>query len=222
MFPDLEFIKTSLNAITAKFRRIQSNLDAVQANVDAVQAKKLNKQLNKDYAGMYLAIKDNGEIIPSDLKMHINHIVNVAYNSSTKKYIPEESYSTIKAWIDYGDTVVLKTTGSYRNIFTMFSYVSDGIEFCSIDQESSRGSLGIHSIKLYSNGVVVSTITKGSVLPNNNAQSNKGKNVIANGNFGYELSDLSNAVINSSTPGSTKQFKIMVDDSGTLTTTEVK
>ena len=38
MFPDLEFIKTCLNAITAKFRRIKSNMDAVQANMDAVQA----------------------------------------------------------------------------------------------------------------------------------------------------------------------------------------
>ena len=38
MFPNLEFIKTCLNAITTKFRRVKSDVDAVQANVDAVQA----------------------------------------------------------------------------------------------------------------------------------------------------------------------------------------
>ena len=36
MFPDLEFIKTSLNAITAKFRRVKSDVDAVRSDVDAV------------------------------------------------------------------------------------------------------------------------------------------------------------------------------------------
>ena len=36
MFPDLEFVKTCLNAITAKFRRVKSDVDAVKSDVDAV------------------------------------------------------------------------------------------------------------------------------------------------------------------------------------------
>lgn len=38
MFPDLEFIKTILNAITYKFRSVQSNVDAVKLDVDAVKS----------------------------------------------------------------------------------------------------------------------------------------------------------------------------------------
>lgn len=37
MFPNLEFIKTALNAITDKFRHVKTDVDAVQANVDAVK-----------------------------------------------------------------------------------------------------------------------------------------------------------------------------------------
>ena len=38
MFPDLEFVKTCLNAITAKFRRVKSDVDAVRSDVDAVRS----------------------------------------------------------------------------------------------------------------------------------------------------------------------------------------
>ena len=38
MFPDLEFIKTALNAIRLKFRRIKSDVDAVRSDVDAVKS----------------------------------------------------------------------------------------------------------------------------------------------------------------------------------------
>ena len=38
MFPDLEFIKTCLNAITDKFRRVKSDVDAVKSDVDAVKS----------------------------------------------------------------------------------------------------------------------------------------------------------------------------------------
>ena len=38
MFPNLEFVKTAMNAITAKFQRVKSDVDAVQANVDAVKS----------------------------------------------------------------------------------------------------------------------------------------------------------------------------------------
>lgn len=38
MFPDLEFIKTALNAITAKFQRVRSEVDAVRSEVDAVRS----------------------------------------------------------------------------------------------------------------------------------------------------------------------------------------
>ena len=38
MFPNLEFVKTALNAIAAKFQRVKSDVDATQANVDAVKS----------------------------------------------------------------------------------------------------------------------------------------------------------------------------------------
>ena len=38
MFRDLEFIKTILNAITFKFRNVQSNVDAIKLDVDAVKS----------------------------------------------------------------------------------------------------------------------------------------------------------------------------------------
>ena len=38
MFTDLEFAKTALNAITAKFRRVKSDVDAVKSDVDAVKS----------------------------------------------------------------------------------------------------------------------------------------------------------------------------------------
>ena len=38
MFPNLEFVKTAMNAITAKFQRVKSDVDAVRANVDAVKS----------------------------------------------------------------------------------------------------------------------------------------------------------------------------------------
>lgn len=38
MFPNLVFVKTALNAITAKFQRVKSDVDAVKANVDAVKS----------------------------------------------------------------------------------------------------------------------------------------------------------------------------------------
>ena len=43
----------------------------------------------------------------------------------------------------------------------------------------------------------------------------------ANGSSCMRLKGIDEFIINSSTPGSTKEFKITVDDSGTLTTTEV-
>ena len=38
MFPDLEFVKTALNAITAKIKRVKSDVDAVKSDVDAVKS----------------------------------------------------------------------------------------------------------------------------------------------------------------------------------------
>ena len=38
MFPDLEFIKTALNAIMYRFRNTQANVDAVRSDVDTLQA----------------------------------------------------------------------------------------------------------------------------------------------------------------------------------------
>ena len=38
MFPNLEFVKTALNAIAAKFKHIKSDVDAVKSDVDAVKS----------------------------------------------------------------------------------------------------------------------------------------------------------------------------------------
>ena len=61
MFTDLEFIKTALNAITLKFRSIQSNVDAVQSNVDAVQSNVDAVQSNVD------AVQSNVDAVQSNV-----------------------------------------------------------------------------------------------------------------------------------------------------------
>ena len=48
MFPNLEFVKTALNAIATKFKHIKSDIDTVHANVDAVQANVDAVQANVD------------------------------------------------------------------------------------------------------------------------------------------------------------------------------
>lgn len=64
--------------------------------------------------------------------------------------------------------------------------------------------------------VPVSMISSGSVKSVNNIKPDK------NGNVTIESMPITyGIVVKSSTPDSTKQFKITVDDSGTLTTTEV-
>ena len=89
MFPDLEFIKTAMNAITAKFRRVKSDVDAVQANVDAVQANVDAVQANVDLVDqkstkcLYVKLEDKGQggyvldTAPKDIIKHIQSGGNV-------------------------------------------------------------------------------------------------------------------------------------------------
>lgn len=65
MFPDLEFIKTVLNAITAKFRRVKSDVDAIKANVDAVQANVDAVQANVD------AVRSDVDAVPDRISSGI-------------------------------------------------------------------------------------------------------------------------------------------------------
>lgn len=82
MFPDLEFMKTCLNAITDKFRRVRSDVDAVQANVDAVQA---NVDLvdKKSTKYLYVKLENKGQgghildVAPKDIIKHIQSGGNV-------------------------------------------------------------------------------------------------------------------------------------------------
>lgn len=82
MFPDLDFIKTSLNAITAKFRSVQSNVDAVRSDVDAVKA---NVDLvdQKSTKCLYVKLENGGyglyalDTAPKDIIKHIQSGGNV-------------------------------------------------------------------------------------------------------------------------------------------------
>ena len=75
MFPDLEFIKTILNAITYKFRSVQSNVDAVKANVDLVD--------QKSTKCLYVKLENGGygpyalDTAPKDIIKHIQSGGNV-------------------------------------------------------------------------------------------------------------------------------------------------
>ena len=76
MFPNLEFVKTALNAITSKIKSdvdaVQANVDAVQANVDAVQANVDAVQANVDGITDGLRTKSIKEAInfPMNLKVY--------------------------------------------------------------------------------------------------------------------------------------------------------
>ena len=72
MFPNLEFVKTALNAIAAKFKHIKSDVDTVQANVDTVQANVDTVQANVDGITDGLRTKSIKEAInfPMNLKVY--------------------------------------------------------------------------------------------------------------------------------------------------------
>ena len=65
MFPNLEFMKTCLNAITAKFQRVKSDVDAVRSDVDAVQANVDAVQANVD------AVQANVDAVPDRISSGI-------------------------------------------------------------------------------------------------------------------------------------------------------
>lgn len=80
MFPDLEFIKTILNAITSKFRSVQSDVDAVKLDVDAV---KLDVDaVNANVDGIVDGITDG--LRTKSLEEAINFPMNLKVYAGTK------------------------------------------------------------------------------------------------------------------------------------------
>lgn len=92
MFPNLEFVKTALNAITAKFQRVKSDVDAVKSDVDAVKA---NVDLVDQKSTKYLHVKleskgQGGYILDVAPKYIIKHIqsggnVYIQHNDTAKE-----------------------------------------------------------------------------------------------------------------------------------------
>ena len=76
MFPNLEFVKTALNAIATKFKHIKSDVDTVQANVDTVQANVDAVQANVD------GITDG--LRTDSIKEAINFPMNLKVYAGTK------------------------------------------------------------------------------------------------------------------------------------------
>lgn len=88
MFPDLEFIKTCLNAIASKFRRVKSDVDAVKSEVDAVKSDVDAVKANVDLVGkktecLYVKLTYKGyglyvlDTAPKDIIKHIQSGGNV-------------------------------------------------------------------------------------------------------------------------------------------------
>ena len=232
MFPDLEFIKTVLNAITDKFRHVKpdvdavksdvdavkSDVDAVKSDVDAVKNDKINKKQSAADAGKFLGVGADGVVKPANVVVPERHVVLLSYNSSTKKHITNQSYSTMNQWLAAGDTVVLSLNGSIYNLCEQVA--GSRLSFVYV-RSYNNGQIKLYTANVYAGGSVEMESIAGYMMPNNNATANGGLIPVATRNYRYELTDLSNVVIKSSTEGSTKKFKLSVDDSGTLSTTEV-
>ena len=218
MFTDLEFIKTALNGIMARLRRVDQYYHDVKNEVTGVKNDKINKKQSAANAGKFLAIGEDGVVEPDDVVVPERHVVLLSYDSSTKKYTVNQSYSTMKQWVDAGDTVVLSLNGTIYNLCEQIE--RDRLAFVYAISHTD-GQIKIYTVNVYDSDSVGLTSVAGYMMPNNNDTRNEGLIPVARRNSNYELTDLSNAVIKSSTEGSTKKFKLSVDDNGTISATEV-
>lgn len=218
MFPNLEFVKTALNGIVDRFMRVEQYYHGVKNEVTDVKNNKIDKKQSAVNAGKFLAIGVDGVVKPDDVVVPERHVVLLSYDSSTKKYTVNQSYSTMKQWVDAGDTVVLSFTGKIYNLCE--DIAGNRLSFVYVISYTNT-EIRMHTASVYTSDSVKVAFLAGYLMPNNNDQRNKGLIPVATRNYNYELTDLSNAVIKSSTEGSTKKFKLSVDDNGTISATEV-
>ena len=226
MFPDLEFVKTALNGIVDRFRRVEqyyrgvkNEVTSVKNEVTSVKNNKIDKKQSAANAGKFLAIGVDGVVKPDNVDVPERHVVLLSYDSSTKKYTVNQSYSTMKQWVDAGDTVVLSLNGTIYNLCEQVE--GDRLVFTYV-RAYRDGQVKIYTMSVYTSDSVMFEAVPGYMMPNNNDGRNEGLIPVATRYYQYELTDLSNVVIKSSTEGSTKKFKLSVDDNGTISATEVK
>ena len=218
MFPDLEFVKTALNGIVYRLRLVEQYYHDVKNEVTGVKNDKINKNQSAANAGKFLAIGEDGVVKPDDVVVPERHVVLLSYDSSAKKHTVNQSYSTMKQWVDAGDTVVLSLNGTIYNLCEQIE--GDRLVFTYV-RAYSDGQIKIYTANVYTTDSVGLESVAGYMMPNNNDGRNEGLVPVATRYHKYELADLSNIVIKSSTDGSTKKFKLSVDDNGTISATEV-
>ena len=103
MFPNLEFVKTAMNAITAKIKSdvdtVQANVDTVQANVDTVQANVDTVQANVDTVQANVDGITDG-LRTKSIKEAINFPMNLKVYAGTKAlevdgYLKQAAYGLL-------------------------------------------------------------------------------------------------------------------------------
>lgn len=218
MLINLEFAKTALNGIMARLRLVEQYYHGVKNEVTDVKNNKIDKKQSAANAGKFLAIGEDGVVKPDNVVVPELHVVLLSYNSSTKKYTANQSYSTMNQWLAAGGTVVLSLNGTIYNLCEQVE--GDRLAFVYV-RAYKDGQIKIYTATVYNSDSVGLESVAGYMMPNNNDSRNKGLIPAATKYYGYELTDLSNVVIKSSTEGSTKKFKLSVDDNGTISATEV-
>lgn len=219
MFPDLEFIKTVLNGIMARLRWVDQHYRDLKNEVTGVKNDKINKKQSEANAGKFLVIGADGVVKPYNVVVPERHVVLLSYNSSMKKHTANQSYSTMNQWLAAGDTVVLSLNGTIYNLCEQIA--GERLSFVYVRSYKNDNQIKIYTVNVYANGSVSLESIAGYMMPNNNATANAGLIPVATRNYTYELTDLSNVVIKSSTEGSKKQFKLTVNDDGVISATEV-
>ena len=197
---------------------LKARVDEVGNRLAALSEDKISKKQSVDNAGKFLAIGEDGVVKPDDVVVPERHVVLLSYNSSTKKYTVNQSYSTMNQWLAAGDTVVLSLNGTIYNLCEQVE--GDRLAFVYV-RAYTDGQIKIYTAIVYTTDSVGLESVAGYMMPNNNDGRNEGLVPVATRYYQYKLTDLSNVVIKSSTDGSTKKFKLSVDDNGTISATEV-
>lgn len=156
-----------------------------------------------------IAMRSDVDTLREDTTAHMAALI---YSSNT--YRVEPTYETIRNWVNAGKRVYLLYDNS--EILRVSDVYSNALIFAK-----ARLS-GTHTIRLFT-----ATIYEDSVSVNKfdsivlEKTTESGYIPVSSALGTYYADDLSKVVIKSSTSGSTKKFKLSVDDDGTLTTVEV-
>ena len=214
-----EYMRTVLNGlkawVTGEVNKLLSKIDAVGAvasnaatkNKNAIES--LNKKLNSVANGVNEA-QSTAETAQSTAEAAKSE----AYNAFVKAESAEDTADAAIAQLNY-DNGHFYTRSDIKTPLTLRSIMPMG-EFMFYDY-----TLGGHIIASagHGNGYFISGIVLEGAVHYISSDSHTN---LDDTTFTFHIQQVPNIILESSTTGSTKQFKITVDDSGTLTATEVK